>query len=94
MAGKLNSMDNYRLITHANILSKTLERVLLTRLEIFVVTTDNQFGCRWKHGTDVYIYALEEVDAKYGSQISAVFMCFIDASKAFDKMNYGNLFLS
>ncbi len=37
-AGKLNSMDNYRPIALASILSKVQEIILLTRLEMFVLT--------------------------------------------------------
>lgn len=33
-AGKLNSIDNYRPIALASILSKVLERILLTKLEM------------------------------------------------------------
>ena len=84
-AGKLNSMDNYRPIALASILSKGLERILPTRLEMFVLTTDNQFGFKRKDGTDMCIYALKKI---VGRQNSTVFMCFIDASKAFDRINY------
>ena len=41
-AGNLNSIDNYRPIALASILSKVLQRILLTKLEMFVLTTDNQ----------------------------------------------------
>lgn len=58
--GKINSIDNYRPIALASILSKVLERILLTRLEMFVLTTDNQFGFKRKHGTDTMcIHALK-----------------------------------
>lgn len=43
-AGKINSMDNYRPIALASILSKVLERTLLNKLVLFVLTSDNQFG--------------------------------------------------
>ncbi len=39
-ASKLQCMDNYRPI--ALILTKALERILPTRLEMFVLTTDNE----------------------------------------------------
>ena len=50
-------MGNYRPIALTSILSKVLERILLTRLEMFVLTTDNQLGFGGKHGTDVYLYS-------------------------------------
>ena len=91
-AGKLNSRDNYRPIALASILSKVLERVILNRIEIYVLTTDNQFGFKRKHSTDLCIYALKELIAKYESQNSSIFLCFIDLSKAFDRICHEKLF--
>ena len=88
-AGKLNSIDNYRPIPLLSIPSKVLERVLITRLDTFLLTSDNQFGVEKKHGTDRCIFALKEMVAKYVNQNSTVFMCFLDASKAFDRVNHG-----
>lgn len=56
-AGKLNSMDNFRPIAFASIMSKVLERILLTRLEMYLLTVVNQFGFKRKHSTDLCIYA-------------------------------------
>ena len=91
-AGKLNSSENYRPIALASILSKVLERTLLNRLEQYILTTDNQFGFKRKHGTDMCIFALKEILDKYNRQNSTIFMCFIDASKAFDRINHEKLF--
>ena len=92
-AGKLNSIDNYRPIALASILSKVLESILLTRLEMYVLTNDNQFGFKRKHGTDLCIYALKELVSRYNRQSTSVFLCFIDASKAFDRVNHEKLFM-
>ena len=51
-AGKVGSLDNYRPIALASVISKVLERVLLDRLSPYLGTTDNQFGFKAKHGTD------------------------------------------
>ena len=90
--GKLNSSENYRPIALASILSKVLEKILLNRLEQYILTTDNQFGFKRKHGTDMCIFALKEILDKYNRQNSTIFMCFIDASKAFDHVNHEKLF--
>ena len=92
-AGKINSSDNYRPIALASVLSKVLERIILNRLEHFLLTSDNQFGFKPKHGTDMCIFALNEVLDVYNRQNSTIFMCFIDASKAFDRVNHEKLFL-
>lgn len=91
--GKLNSISNYRPIALASILSKVLERILLGKLEMYILTYDNQFGFKRKHGTDLCIFALKEIVSKYTSQNSSVFLCFIDASKAFDRINHEKLFV-
>jgi len=38
------------------------------------------------------IYAMKEAVRKYRGQNSTVFLCFLDASKAFDRINHGKLF--
>ena len=92
-AGKLNSSANYRPIALANILSKVLERILLNRLERYILTSDNQFGFKHKHSTDMCIFALKEVLDNYNRQNSSVFVCLIDASQAFDRVNHELMFI-
>lgn len=41
-AGKINGMDNYRLIALASLYSLVLEKILLSRLEKYVAIADNQ----------------------------------------------------
>ncbi len=91
-AGMVGNLDNYRPIALASILSKVLEKILLDRLNVFINSTDNQFGFKAKHGTDLCIYALKEIVNKYRDKNSSVFMCFIDASKSFDRVNHAKLF--
>ena len=89
---KASSLDNYRPIALASTLSKVLERILLSRLQEYVTTTENQFGFKSEHGTDLCVYALKEVVSKYKRHNTTVFMCFLDATKAFDRINHGKLF--
>jgi hypothetical protein len=90
--GKINSKDNYRPIALASILSKIFENVLFNGLETYLLTNDNQYGFKRKHGTDMCIYALKEIVQKYRSLNSTMFLCFLDASKAFDRVNHAKLF--
>ena len=55
-------------------------------------TSDNQFGFESKHSTDQCIYILKEIVDFYKSNNSPMFLCFIDASKAFDRVNHWTLF--
>ena len=91
-AGKINSKKNYRPIALASIISKVLELVILNRISSYISTEDNQFGFRKKLGTDTCIYVLKEVIERYKSLNGSVFTCFLDASKAFDRINHRKLF--
>jgi hypothetical protein len=91
-AGKIGSLDNYRPIALASILSKVLEKMLLDRLSGLICTTENQFGFKSQHSTDLCIYALKEAVESYRRQGSTMFIGFIDASKAFDRVNHHKLF--
>ncbi len=91
-AGKINCLDNYRPIALASTSSKVLERTLLNRLEKFVLTSNSQFGFKPKHGTDTCRFALKEILDLYDRHNSTIFMCFIDASKAFDRVNQGKFY--
>ncbi len=43
-AGMVGNLDNYRPIALTSILSKVLEKILLDWLNVFINSTDNQFG--------------------------------------------------
>ncbi len=90
--GKISSKDNYRPIALASIMSKVLERILLDRLGFYILTNYNQFGFKQKHGTDMCIYAFKEIVSKYHSLNSTMFVCFLDASKAFEGVHHAKLF--
>ena len=92
-AGKINSKDNYRPIALASIISKVLEMIILDRISDFLLTNENQFGFKKRLGTDSCIYVLKEVVDRYRCLNGTVFMCFLDASKAFDRVNHLKLFM-
>uniref|UniRef100_A0A3Q3JVI4 Reverse transcriptase domain-containing protein n=1 Tax=Monopterus albus TaxID=43700 RepID=A0A3Q3JVI4_MONAL len=58
-AGKVGSSDNYRPIALANTLSKVVEAILLSRFCNLIGSTENQFGFKSNHGTDMCIFALK-----------------------------------
>ena len=86
--GNVSDSGFYRPIAIANVVSKVLESILLSRCEEFLITTDNQFGFKPHHSTDMCIYTLKEVLHFYRSRGSPVFLCSLDASKAFDRVNH------
>lgn len=91
-AGKVGIVDNYRSIALASVMSKVVESILLDRLHDFIATTDNQFGFKAKHRSDLCIFTLKEIVETYRRQNSSVLIGFIDASKVFDRVNHHKLF--
>ena len=90
--GNISDKDNYRPIALATVSSKILERVILNRCRLNLVTSDHQFGFKERHSTDMAVYAFKEIVDHYLRNRSPVFVCFLDARKAFDRVNHWTLF--
>ena len=86
--GNLTSKDNYRLIALTCIILKIIELVLLARYGKYLYTADNQFGYKNALSTDLCIFSFKEIVQYYHSMSSNVYVCFLDASKAFDRVNH------
>ena len=82
--------NNYRPIALVTAASKIFELCLSVILENY--THDQQFGFKSKHSTDFCIYTVKSVSKYYTQHHSPVYTCFLDASKAFDKINHFKLF--
>ena len=65
---------------------------LRVKLESFLHSSDYQFGFKANHSTDLCIYTLKEVIDFYKSESTSIYVCFMDASKAFDRVNHWLLF--
>ena len=59
---------------------------------VFVYTHENQFGVKKQHGTDTCIYVMKEIINRYHRLGSSIYLCFLDVSKAFDRINHDILF--
>jgi hypothetical protein len=90
--GNMQDKNNYRPIALVTAASKVFEIVILNHIELLIDTSHNQFGFKRKHSTDVCVYALKNVIQYYKQHNSPVFTCFLDASRAFDRVNYWSLF--
>ena len=78
---------NYRPIALATIVSKILESVILIKCGEYLASSDNQFGIKSCHSTDLCIYALTKfIENK--NRGTTVYVTFLDVSKAFDRLNY------
>ena len=91
--GDITDINNYRAIALSNSVSKILETLFLCKVNTTVFCGDNyQFGFNAGHSTGLCTNAMKTVVDYYTGQGSHVFMCFVDFSKAFDKVNYWKLF--
>ena len=82
--GDLSDKNNYRPIALSSTISKVFENVILHKLEEYLGTTDNQFGFKSGHSTDVCVYPLAELIEHLKRRSTSVYVAFLDASKAFD----------
>ena len=87
-----DNLGNYRPIALASVMSKVFEMSLRVKLESYLHSSDYQFGFKANHSTDLCIYTLKEVIDFYKSQYTSIYVCFMDASKAFDRVNHWLLF--
>ena len=89
---KHSNSSNYRPIALATNISKLLESILLLKCEENLCTSANQFGFKKAHGTELCIYTLGEYIKLYRKRSTTVFVTFLDASKAFDRLDHWLLF--
>ena len=68
------------------------ESVLLFKCEEYLSTSDNQFGFKSSHSTDLCIYTLKEFIDYYKTRGTTVYVTFLDASKAFGRTDHWLLF--
>ena len=90
--GDVTEIDKYRPIAITSVASKVFEKIILSRIQDCLYTNDNQFSYKVKHSTDMCIFTLKSIIDYYISSSSPVYLCYIDASKAFDRINFWNLF--
>ncbi len=90
--GLLCDKDNYRPIAITSAISKLFELIVLDQYKDNLKCTPHQFGFMKGQSTDMCVFAMKEVIDLYNSLSSPVYLCFLDASKAFDKINHWCLF--
>ena len=88
----VTAISNYQLIALATIFSKFLELFILRVIKEFLVSVGNEFGFKSSYSTDMCLFLLKQTIAQYNYNVSSVFVAFLDASKAFDKVNHRVLF--
>ena len=90
--GNPMSSSNYRPIAITTAASKLLELIIQYRISGFMQTSCSQFGFKSEHGCDMAIFSFKQCVNYYVNAGSPIFSCFLDASKAFDRVNHRKLF--
>ena len=92
--GDISSSKNYRPVAIATAGSKVFEMAILDKVvAIGDIPVDNQFGFSKGSATDQCIFLLKERIRRYVQLEGMVYCCFLDASKAFDRVCHDTLFL-
>jgi len=85
-------INNYRAFAMCTVETKILGKIILSK---FLSCSDHdkyQFGFKRQHSTTLCAGIVKQFIEYYISRGSHVFTCFVDFSKAFDKVNYWTLF--
>ena len=90
--GNKQSSDNYRSLTIGTGLSKLLDIIIKKQQSDALDTSDLQFGFKEKSSTSMCTFMVLETIQYYRSKGSNVHILLLDASKAFDRVNYIKLF--
>ena len=90
--GDYSDMSNYRGITLSSVFCKILELIIKESCEGSLITSDLQFGFKKDHSTTMCSYVVQETIEYFNSRGSPVYACFLDASKAFDRVDHDILF--
>ena len=85
-------IENFRGITLSPVVSKIYEYCLMNLFQAYLYTCDNQFGFKPKLGCTHAIYTMRTIVDYYVANDTTVKLCFLDVSKAFDKLNHYVLF--
>ena len=90
--GNLCVDDNYRGIALCSALCKVIDLIIIDKYSDKLLTSELQFAFKPDHSTNMCTTIFKEVCSYYKSRNTDVYVCLLDASKAFDRVHYGKLF--
>ena len=88
----LADSNNYRSIAISSVLGKLLDNIVIAKNGHILSGSNLQFGFRANHSTTQCTFVLQEIINFYANRGSSVYVTLLDASRAFDRVNYVRLF--
>ena len=88
----LSNSSNYRAIALSSVAGKLLDHVLLLKCSDTFSTSPWQFGFKKNLSTNHCTFVVKETVQYYLNNDSQVFLCLLDATAAFDRVQYVKLF--
>ena len=88
----LSDPNNYRGISLIPILTKLLELLIIVKYPNITTQKNNQFGFKSQSSTMHAAFSVKETVNHYNDRNTTVFICSLDAEKAFDSCNWDILF--
>ena len=88
----LNDSLNYRSIALSSIVGKLMDNGILIKHQDSLKLSDYQFGFKHAHSTTQCTFVVKEPVEYYGRNHNDVYTMFLDASQAFDRVNFVKLF--
>ena len=82
---------NYRAISLSSVVGKIIDLLILNRYSDKLVTSNNQFGFKPKCSTTICTMLVKETLNYYHTNGSDVYCVLLDATKAFDRVNFRKL---
>ena len=88
----VSDSSKYRTIALSSIFGKVFDLIFLNKFYDCLCTSERQFGFKRRHSTDMCTMVLKESLAYYTVDGGSAFCALLDATKAFDRVNYCKLF--
>ena len=93
-AVNITDSTNYRGIALSSIFGKLLDQIVLAKFADKLVTSDLQFGFKKQRSTNMCTMSLKETLEYYSNADGVAFCTLLDATKAFDRVNFCKLFVT